>query len=271
MSTETTIDWECWHLQEPPPEFVDRVMAAVLAESHGATQARRPRGSARWIGIMAAAALGAGSLTALATFGRRAGRGSTSTMDAAQSPNNPPASAKSGGGMGARSTFGRVPPAERAAGTVVDRTRRDAVRAQLVPALEGQGIERDPHTGLTIPAGASGPSHDLSEEYLNTRIREDFYPLARACYESALAKLPTLRGKIVVDFMIVGDAKAGGIVDQVKINDRTDIADAEFTGCIRESMLSMVFAPPANNGWMTVTYPFHFAPGDDDEALPREE
>ena len=69
--------------------------------------------------------------------------------------------------------------------------------------------------------------------------------------------------------MIVGDAKSGGIVDQAKINERTDIADRELATCLRESMLSMVFAPPENNGWVTVTYPFRFSPDDEDEA-PRD-
>jgi hypothetical protein len=86
-----------------------------------------------------------------------------------------------------------------------------------------------------------------------------------ACYESALAREPALRGRVVVDFMIVGDAKVGGIVDQAEINLRSDIGDEELRSCIRESMLSMVFAPPDNNGWVTVTYPFVFSPDDEEE------
>jgi hypothetical protein len=238
-----TIDWECWEVERPSPVFADRVMAAAMAGAHRSAPAPRRRRSLRWIGILAAAAVAAGSLTVLAMRGG-------SYRAAAPAPSS------------------HVPPVARAetryaAGTVVDRKLRDTLYARLVVPLQSEGVERDPHTGLTIPAGASGPSHNLSREYLQARIREDFYPLALACYESALAAQPKLAGKIVVDFMIVGDAKVGGIVDQAKINDRTDIDDAKMTGCIRESMLSMVFAPPENDGWVSVTYPFEFAPEGD--------
>jgi hypothetical protein len=67
----------------------------------------------------------------------------------------------------------------------------------------------------------------------------------------------------MLDFVIVGDAKVGGIVDQAAVDEKSDIADPEFVTCVRESMLSMVFAPPANDGWVTVVYPILFAPDDE--------
>ena len=221
----------------------------------------------RRLGIAAAFAVAAGSLAVLAMIGRSSRRDSAPSVHTKQSASVDAPSSASDGDLATMSTASAVSPQIKyAPGTIVDRKRRDAVRAELVPPLIAQGVEGDPHTGLTIPAGASGPSHNLSKEYLQARIREDFFPLARACYETALAKQPTLRGRIVIDFMIVGDAKSGGIVDQAKVNERTDIADAEFATCMRESMLSMVFAPPENNGWITVTYPFVFSPEDDDES-----
>src|SRR6185436_3500755 len=105
----------------------------------------------------------------------------------------------------------------------------------------------------------------LPREYIQARIRQDFFPLAISCYESALARSPNLRGRIVVDFMIVGDAKVGGIVDQAEIDEKSDIEDPEFRTCLRESMLSMVFEAPENDGWLTVTYPFVFEPDDEAE------
>ena len=267
MNAETTIDWECWEVEQPPAGFVDRVMEAAQSDSRASSTVRRSTRSARWMGMLAAAAVAAGSLTVLAMFGRNVFRGETPSSKGTQGSNaHPPSSTVISEVTERPKANPPAPPAKYAAGTIVDRQRRDAVRAQLVPSLVARGVERDPHTGLTIPAGANGPSHNLSKEYLQARVREDFYPLARACYESALTRLPTLRGRIVVDFMIVGDAKSGGIVDQAKINERTDIADTDFTTCIRESMLSMVFAPPENNGWVTVTYPFVFSPDDDEEA-----
>ena len=271
MNAETTIDWECWEVEQPPAGFVDRVMDAVETDSRASSAVRRSTRSARRMGMLAAAAVAAGSLTVLAVIGRNALREETPSSTARRGTNAHPASSPvSGEVTGGPKASPPAPRAKYAEGTILDRQRRDAVRAELVPSLVAHGVERDPHTGLTIPAGANGPSHNLSKEYLQARVREDFYPLAAACYESALTRLPTLRGRIVVDFMIVGDAKSGGIVDQAKINERTDIADTDFTTCIRESMLSMVFAPPENNGWVTVTYPFVFSPDEDDEEATRD-
>jgi len=267
MNSETTIDWECWEVEEPPADFAERVMGAVLAETRPSAMVRRSKRPARWTGILAATAVAAGSFSVLAMIAERALR-HPPPSETRQAPSEGAPGSASALAVTAASTP-RPGPAEDepAPSTVVDRKRRDAVRARLVPLLEGKGVERDPHTGLTIPGGSSDASHNLSKEYLRARMREDFYPLARACYESALAKQPDLRGQIVIDFVIVGDAKVGGIVDQAAINDRTDITDAEFTQCIRESMLSMVFAPPDNNGWVTVTYPILFAPDDEGQAL----
>jgi hypothetical protein len=266
MNSETTIDWESWEVEEPPPDFADRVMDAVWAEPRASGAALRAARSKRWMGTAAGVAMAMGSLTVLAMFGRTERVAQPLPDPKPISNEDRPSLPKSTNAAEVATATARVPRANYAAGTIVDRQRRDAVRAQVVPPLVAQGVEHDPRTGLTIPAGASGPSHNLSKEYIRDRIHEDFFPLARACYEGALAKEPTLRGRIVVDFMIVGDAKSGGIVDQAKINERTDIKDAEFTTCMRESMLSMVFAPPANDGWVTVTYPFVFSPDDDEEA-----
>ena len=269
MNAETTIDWECWEVEQPPAGFVDRVMDGVQSEPCASGAVRRSMRPVRRMTALAAAAVAVGSLTVLAMIGRSVLRGQAPSSDAMHvpsvQPSNVPPSAKSDE-VAKGSTASVAPPhVKHAPGTIVDRQRRDAVRAEVVPPLVAGGVERDSHTGLTIPAGTTGPSHNLSKEYLQARIHEDFYPLAAACYASALARQPTLRGKVVVDFMIVGDAKSGGIVDQAEINDRTDIGDRELTTCLRESMLSMVFAPPENNGWVTVTYPFAFSPDDDDD------
>jgi hypothetical protein len=260
MKTET-IDWNAWEIEAPPLGFADRVMEAVQAEARTSLLVPRGRRAARWMGALAAAALAAGSVTVLAMW-RRPSPAPEPPRPANAHPAAKPATLAAPG-------LAPSPAAERsemryARGAVVDRKLRDTVRARLMVPLEAQGVERDPHTGLTIPVGTPGPQHNLSREYLQARIREDFYPMAKACYEDALVRQPLLAGQVVVDFMIVGDAKVGGIVDQAKINERTTIADAKMTDCMRESMLSMVFAPPDDGGWMTVTYPFEFSPGEED-------
>lgn len=261
---QDNVDFESWEVATPPSAFVERVMDAVMAETHrSAAVPRAKRSPFRMSVLGVAAAVAAGSFTVFAMFGRSAIRGDSPIPASVDTSKNakvaPPerSAVRAPSAEGAPAMRGEV---RHAVGTVVDRNLRETVRARLMVPLEAEGVERDPHTGLTIPKGTNGPSHNLSREYLQTRIREDFYPMAMACYETALAVEPALSGKVVVDFMIVGDPKVGGIVDQAKINERTTIADTKMTDCLRESMLSMVFAPPDNNGWVTVTYPFEFAP-----------
>ena len=268
MTDTILVDWECWERDEPPVGFVDRVMDAALhagADDPPVRSVRQPI-FARKVALLSAAAIGVASLGAFAAVSLR------QKSRTVPSPTiDPPSAIPSGVSP---SNDARAVPPERAEprrpvfapGTVIDKKRRDEVKAALRPMLEAEGVRYDPKTGFTLPAGAPGPSHNLTHDYIQARVREDFFPLARSCYETALAKSPKLGGRVVVDFMIVGDAKVGGIVDQAKINDRTDIDDDEFKTCLRESMLSMVFAPPENDGWVTVTYPIVFAPGDDEEG-----
>ena len=46
--------------------------------------------------------------------------------------------------------------------------------------------------------------------------------------------------------------------------DDTTITDPEFQTCVRESMMSVSFAAPPNDGEVTVVYPITFSNSDDD-------
>jgi hypothetical protein len=269
MIENVDIEWEAWACDDPPSDFADRVMDAV-SDVRGvprAAWASRERASVKRVAALVAAAMAVVSfgLLAAARRGMRQLPGGEPSGSAKPAPLDDRASAIALGHTVSTASELRAPVL--ASGTILDRKRRDDIRAQIKPALESEGIAYDPKTGLTLPAGSNGPSHNLSREYIQARVREDFYPLARSCYETALQKSPRLHGRFVIDFMIVGDAKVGGIVDQVKINEKSDIDDPEFATCVRESMLSMVFVAPENDGWVTVTYPILFSPGDDE---PRD-
>lgn len=245
MNEDLAIDWNQWQTDEPGVGFADRIMHALETPAPFVRRAS----SVRKVALLAAATMAVGSAAALAAVGlRMASRSDVPREDGNRLPMHQVPSAPSS----------VASPRAR-----VDRELRDEVRAKFERGLEASGVERDPHTGLTIPSGAHAASSRLPREYIQARIRRDFYPLALGCYEAALTRSPNLRGRIVVDFMIVGDAKVGGIVDQAEIDRQSDIEDAEFRTCLRESMLSMVFEAPENDGWMTVTYPFVFAPDDD--------
>jgi hypothetical protein len=259
MNQIALINWSAWKAEEPTPEFVDQVMRAVIQlPSDSAVRARR-RKPGRTIAVFSAGAIAIVSFAVFAQVGFRVRH---------TEPSHKWGAAESGGHVvnignhvaedsGVR---GLSTPVIRKSGTVVNRKLREEVRAKLVPTLQAQGIERDPMTGFTLPGGSTAQSHNLSQDYILARLREDFYPLARACYASALTRLPGLHGTFVIDFMIVGDAKVGGIVDQAKTDKSSDITDPEFSTCVRESMLSMVFEPPENDGWLIVRLPVRFEP-----------
>lgn len=154
-----------------------------------------------------------------------------------------------------------IAPAASAVLVSRDRARadRDRVRRQIYAAW-GQVPPEDRPTAA--PAASDAPA--LDRKYLQDRIREDFAPLARSCYEDALVRVPRLAGKVVLDFTIVGDEAVGGVVESAELGDGGTLHDAEFGNCIRESLLSVTFKAPEHGGRVTVTYPFDFSPGEPD-------
>ncbi|HEX3344078.1 MAG TPA: AgmX/PglI C-terminal domain-containing protein [Polyangiaceae bacterium] len=124
--------------------------------------------------------------------------------------------------------------------------------------------EAGPPPGLALAAWDAGPEK-FSPEYIRDRVREDLFPLAKGCYADALKRNPKLSGRLAVSFRILGDKKVGGVVDEAHMTEDTTIDDAEMQTCVRESMMSVSFDAPPNDGEVTVVYPIDFSP-DDDEA-----
>ena len=153
-------------------------------------------------------------------------------------------------------------------GSAVDKAQRDKMRDAIWQAF-GQSPP-PPTTGNSLVASAPplgdppGDAGSLSPAYIRERVRGDFFPLAGDCYAEALKKEPTLRGRLVVHFVIVGDEKVGGVVESVQVKDESTLKDPVLLECMRESLLSVTFKPPENGGWVSVTYPIEFAPEDDD-------
>jgi hypothetical protein len=107
----------------------------------------------------------------------------------------------------------------------------------------------------------------VDPSYIQTRVREDLFPLAKNCYADALKRDAKTSGRLELSFRIIGDHKVGGVVDDAKLTDQTTITDPEFQTCVRESMMAVSFDAPPNDGEITVVYPILFSP-DDDEAGP---
>jgi hypothetical protein len=157
-----------------------------------------------------------------------------------------------------------APPKRGVEKTTRDKARRDEVRDLIYraygfsPPKPGDKAPRgqSPHAPLGRDAGT------ISPEYIRERVREDFFPLARECYEAALEKQPKLAGKLIISFVIVGDDEVGGVVDSAELAEGSTLDDEELSTCMLESMLSLSFVAPSGGGSVSVTYPFELSPGD---------
>ena len=153
----------------------------------------------------------------------------------------------------------------------IDRERTDHMREQIHALLAGAAAEAlKPAASASarplfpLPPVDAGVSTGFSKEYIQQRIHEDLFPLAKECYTNALVKTPRLAGKLVVSFKILGDRKVGGVVDDVQLTDDSTLEDEEVRTCVRESMMSVSIDAPPNDGEVTVRYPIVFSPDKSD-------
>jgi hypothetical protein len=150
-------------------------------------------------------------------------------------------------------SFGQTPPPDKPAPT------------------NGNGTGSLGHGGGT-GAGAFGDAPPLADAgaidraYVQSRIREDFMPMAAKCYVAALVKQPRLAGRLSVKFVIVGDESTGGIVDSAELDEASTLTDPKLVECMLETMKSMTFKPPQKGGWVSVTYPFLLSPDGPDDS-----
>ncbi|MFO0566406.1 MAG: AgmX/PglI C-terminal domain-containing protein [Polyangiaceae bacterium] len=144
------------------------------------------------------------------------------------------------------------PPVE----TRRDRELRERARDRILRSLDrGRGTAQG-------SIGGPEPVGELDKDYVQTRIRDDFLPMAKECYEAALEQNATLAGRMVFEFVIVGDESVGGIVESAELDPSSTLADAELVTCMRESLLSVTFPPPKNGGRVTVKFPFALSTSD---------
>jgi hypothetical protein len=174
-----------------------------------------------------------------------------------------------------------APSAEPAA-PVLDRAKADKMREELhalfaeagVLALGGAPLDASaappPHGFGTMPTKLDDAGETVVDpKYIQSRVREDLFPLAKDCYVHALEKKPRLGGKLAVYFRVIGDEKVGGVVDEVKMMNETTLDDPEMVTCVKESMMSVSFAAPPGGGELTVVYPIVFSPDDDDAGADQ--
>lgn len=163
---------------------------------------------------------------------------------------------------GARDAGSFRPPSA----TVHDRAVRDDLRARILAAWLLAMPEVDSGFDAGLRAQIPMPVLDggtVDPSYLRERIREDFIPMARACYEQLLVRRPDASGRALAEFVIIGDERLGGVVDEVTVQpDDGGLSDEGFATCLRESMYTVAFRPPPGRGSLRVRYPFIFRPDD---------
>jgi len=189
-------------------------------------------------------------------------------------------------------TAATIPPGEVAQmpteqpGPVVDRAKRDQIRALIWQAIahssppDAEAPKRgaayvlpdkppwdvprnSPRPAAPTEEDAAGePVHGIDPKYIQERVRNDFFPVARKCYGDALERDPQLAGSLVFAFKIVGDEKTGGIVEEVDVLNESTLRDPDVIDCMRQSFLSVTFPAPEGGGEVTVVYPITFSNSD---------
>jgi RNA polymerase sigma-70 factor (ECF subfamily) len=151
------------------------------------------------------------------------------------------------------------------------RQARDEMRSQILESLRKRDAGAPPAPPPPAVARRSDPPPPpaarghYEASYIQEHFREDMFPLLRSCYEDALRRHPTLGGKLVLSFGIVGDSSVGGVVEDADFAEDSDIQDDEMRTCVRESLMTLTFdKPPTGGGYVTVRYPIAFSPGSDE-------
>jgi hypothetical protein len=139
---------------------------------------------------------------------------------------------------------------------------RDEMSARIQQALASR--RSAPERTSAPDEGAPKEFGTLNKEYIQEVVREQVIDLLKECYNNALEREAAMSGKIVLEFTIVGDESVGGVVEEVLVGEGTTLLDPELGECVSESMASATFPPPEGGGTVQVTYPFVFAPSDDE-------
>jgi len=104
-----------------------------------------------------------------------------------------------------------------------------------------------------IPATASVRG-SLDKEIIRRIVRRHINEV-KYCYEQELTKLPSLAGRIVVQFMIAGNGQVLTSVLQ-----SSTMKNARVESCTVDAVRRWSFPQPEGGGLVTVSYPFSLAP-----------
>ncbi len=187
----------------------------------------------------------------LAFVWREVGR---SPMRAAPAPPEDTATNPSSAAGGTTATTGVDAALVRA---VRDARLREEMRKRILG--EARPAEPDP-ASVPSPAPPRRPDGTLDPAWLDTRMQEDFKPMARACSKDLVARDAGTSGRVQLRLTVVGDEKVGGVIDEVTVDeDASTIGDERFRTCLTESMSTLALPPPPHGGTATIVVPLAVA------------
>ena len=165
--------------------------------------------------------------------------------------------------------FGSAPPKTWTPGALLDSPLLvdEALHTELLAAAAAAPMGRGAGIGLgtagmggrgnagpRLRLGATSVNGRLPPEVIQRIVRQHLSGI-RACYESALAKEPTLAGTVKVKFVIDRDGGVSSVSDG-----GSDLPDATVKSCVQGTFKAMSFPAP-EGGIVTVTYPIVFEAG----------
>ncbi|MCB9632874.1 MAG: AgmX/PglI C-terminal domain-containing protein [Sandaracinus sp.] len=111
-----------------------------------------------------------------------------------------------------------------------------------------------PETTNEAPTADDRRRGALSKRVIRVAIREGV-PHVRACYQSRLAMLPDLEGRLEIRFLITPSGEVGPVAT-IESPGSLDLA---VEVCVARVVKSLRFPPPNGGGIVIVTYPFVLA------------
>ena len=134
----------------------------------------------------------------------------------------------------------------------IERARRSRLGQPPNTAAEAQQVPGE------------GVGH-LEADYIRDAIGEAV-PLLGECYELAREEDDTLEGRLVLQFTIGGEPDVGGVVEEVAIDEESELHHPILDECVRETIYTIELPAPEEGGRVNVTYPVNFTQEAPEEA-----
>ncbi len=114
------------------------------------------------------------------------------------------------------------------------------------------GVSGQGHAFVGMDLGNSTVEEGLTKDEVGEVIHSHMSEI-RYCYESAMIRNPSVEGKLVMDFTIVGN----GLVKSAEAKNST-LSDPRMDDCILRRLLTWKFPQPKGGVDVAVSYPFIF-------------